>query len=307
MRKGFKIILFVGLGVLALGLIISVVAFALNGFRFVKSEVQAENSDIKSFEINRVIDEDISDISIELVTADVDIVRSSDGKCRLDFSYRGVAEESDFELIAENGTLAFRQKTDSKSSWLNVKWGWERLVDLMNNRSYDNEGKLILYLPEKGYGKLNVSVVTGDVKNESGFGFSNAVISAVTGDIMVSDLDCSGSVEITATTGDIQLSGIHADGNVSIEVTTGDISIKDSEFAEGDIADTTGDILIEYLEAEKLDVAAVSGDITGIIDSQINVICETVSGSCNAPSGSKGRWEISTVSGDIDLKGVQIQ
>ena len=324
MRKGTKIVLFTGLGILVVGLIVCVIAFALNGFSFRKAEALDNANIAEQINIQKTLTEDFSDIEIAVAACDVEIKKAASGNARVDLTYTKDSQDSEYEVIAENGTLIIRSKYSEKTvNWLDLSKIWDRINKLITHGSANLNDHLILYLEDKEYQQLDISVVTGDIAVDPDFIFKAVNLTTVTGDITVSQMKELVTLNVATTTGDIKISdtGI-ADsmsaaavtGDLSFEkliirkkadisVTTGDISLDEVQGLEIKISSTTGDIRLISVMADVLSASTTSGDITGRIDADINVNGKATNGDVSVPAGTKGNWTIETVSGDIALQG----
>ncbi len=306
MRKWVKALLITGLCILGAGIAACIIAFALNGFRLWRNPIPAPSgsSETRREELHEIITEDFSDIIIDTVTCDVDIRKSPNSECRLDYTYTPVSDHSEVICKVENGTLIFRHVYQSANvRWWDVSRLWKQLTDLINNVGiFDGGSHLVVYLPEKEYGELNIDLTTGDL-DITEVAASNIITDLTTGNIKISDIQTAG-LEAELTTGNIALDGISSTGKTVLSVVTGDLSITNSVLNEAEINGTTSDIYVENLEANKLKASTVTGDITGKIASDINVQCSVVTGDSSAPSGSRGHWEISAVTGDIKLQNI---
>lgn len=322
MRKGTKIILIIGLCILGAGLILGILAFALTGFNWRQGLPGAAKAEEQY--VNQIIEEDFSNVQIEAVTCNVKVKKAEDGKNRLEYTYTKLPDEPDYELKTEGGTLIFRQmKEEKEQSWFNPAKIWEQLKNWISGSSFMNGGELTLYLAEKPFDKLNLSVVTGNIITDKTLSFKSVNIAtttgnisipgmatgleslniaATTGDIEVSEINIPSALAISVVTGDVQLGKVSAGGNSSITSTTGDIRISDSEFDSINIATTSGHIQLNTVMAETLSAETVSGSVTGTVSPELNVKAETTTGDISVPNGNKGNWTITTVSGDIILE-----
>ena len=188
-----------------------------------------------------------------------------------------------------------------------VKNGVLTIGTVDDRRWYESVGltfespKMTVYLPEKVYDSLTVSVTSGDIIIPDAFTFNSIEITGST-----SDIQCAASVtdhiQLTATTGDIKLSGVKAKKDITIRTTTGDITLDravsdNALFAES----TTGDVFLDRCDAKELTIETTTGDITGSLLSAKAFSAHTTVGDVSVPdsNASGGKCSLTTTTGDI--------
>lgn len=341
MRRWVKGLLFTGLGILVAGIIALIIAFAINGFSWKRTLLPGQpKKDAKINTLEETINDEFSNIKVELGAADIKVEKSEDGICRVTYKYRG--EDPHLEIGASGNTLEIKQEGSD------VDFDWEHLDQILDhlynqvNQSFDNElGTLVIYLPEKEYeifdiytlsgeiesvhpisckeanlhtasgdlqlenikGKsmLNLAAASGDLSIKNIEGFETVNIAVASGDVAVNNAAFSSQINATTTSGEMTLNQVAVSGSAKLESTSGAIRLINTEFQEGDVETTSGEIYLEYAKAEKLLLKTTSGDIVGRIDADINVHGTTTSGDYSAPSGTKGDWRTETTSGDVKL------
>ncbi len=269
------------------------------------------------------INEDFSNISIKTKTADVLLLPSDDGVCRV-----GCYEDKNMKhsVMLKDGTLS---------------------VEVVDTRKWYNHiginfgtPKIMVYLPRSEYGSLSVKSDTGDVEIPQNFTFDGIDISVSTGDvkclastagqtkiktntghIRVEDVSAD-ALDLSVSTGSVTANAITCEGDVKVKVSTGDAKLTDvtcktlvSSGSTGDISlksviavekftvqRSTGDVKFDGCDAAELFVKTDTGDVEGTLLSDKVFIVQTDTGDINVPKTTTGgRCEITTDTGDIEL------
>lgn len=326
MRKSTKIILFTGLGILCAGILVCIIAFALNGFQIRRAPSGTAGIPNERHEFEGEIPEEIQNLEIEMTSENISVKPSSDG--RTYWSYQGPLEKEDLIISSERGTFTLRWidsgdgvNWNSPAQILdNILFFAERWID---HAPLDIGGKLTLYLSEKEYDSLTVRTASGELLVESGLSFQSVVLNSVSGEIDVQKITGLKDLLLSSTSGDISaketevasdflassVSGeisvrdMNVAGKAGFSTTSGSILLKDSLFHEAKIDTTSGKVLLDEIQSETCTAETVSGDVRGTIDADTKVLTKTVSGDVRVPNGSKGDWSVKTISGDILLEG----
>jgi DUF4097 and DUF4098 domain-containing protein YvlB len=274
------------------------------------------------YETNRYeFSESVGDISIDTVTADIELVPSEGPTVSVVCLEESRAKHS---VTVQDGTLII--EVDDERKW------------------YDHIGihfgnpKITVYLPAGEYGALSVKVTTGDTTISKDFSFESMEIKATTGDVKTSaSVDGSlqikattgdiraenlsaGAMELTVTTGDVTLSSITSEGAVQVNVGSGDAKFTDvscrslrSDGTTGDLIlknvivfeavsleRTTGDIKLERCDAAELLIKSTTGDIQGSLLSEKIFLAHATTGDVSVPKSTVGgKCELTTTTGDI--------
>lgn len=301
MKKGVKILIFVAIGVIILGIGICALSMAIGGlnpqnYSFGEAvEMQTKNIAVK---------DGFSSVDIDLEVGDIIFVPSDDDSCTVE-AY--TAEKADFSAEVRDGTLYIVCKDGRK---------WYERFSLFTS---DKE-KLTVTLPAKDYALLNIKAVTGDIHIPGDFTFENAAVKSTTGDgefsanvkeklsynVVTGDLSISDTqpkeLSVNFSTGDLNLSDISC-GSLSVTGVTGDIKLSDTVSKEDTkIKNVTGDLVFSSCDAKNISVDVTSGDIKGTLLSEKAFNAKTVTGDVNVPDTSAdGACEIKVVTGDITM------
>ena len=145
--------LVIAAGLIFLGIAVAACGFAMSGFDIKKLTTDQEVTNYVT------IDQDFDSIIIDATTADLKILPSTDGKCKIDLVER---ENLYFMPSVENGILTVNEIDDRK--WYeHIGIGWSNM-------------SITLYLPKEQYDSLTVELTTGRAQIDSGLEFGKVDI-----------------------------------------------------------------------------------------------------------------------------------
>ena len=278
MRRGTKITLFIGLGILIAGLVIVLVTLAINRFRIphiTPEEIVAEK-------ISEDIDQGFADISIATVSDKVTVRASEDGKCHLEYTRDSY---TDYKVRVEAGVLKIEAK---EHDWNWKDWpdfipelleeGLSQIESAVKGESHD----LILYLPALNFGNVKIVNVSGGI--------------SIAGDITADQ------VNLTTVSGAVSAAELKGVKNLNISGTSGSITVENMVFGNGRINNVSGSVQLNNIDAETMHIELTSGSVNGTIQFAKEFHVDTVSGSVHVPDGGEGLWEIETVSGSVNIE-----
>ncbi len=295
-----KKLLLIAAILLAVGSIVALIGFALNGFSF-PTMGKAETNTHK-------ITEPFSHISIETTTADVRIALSEDGKVFV------VCEERDklkHTVSVKENTLTIRLKDSLK---------WYEQIGFFFTRM-----RITVYLPASTYETLTVQLDTGSTAIPTGFSFRSADIETDTGNVEFY-ANVENRLSIETDTGHITASGLQCE-TVKLETDTGRITLTDASCsdlkAETDtgavklkntvvlgqlnVRTSTGDVHLEKSDAQEIYIKTSTGDVSGTLLTDKVFLTETSTGDVRVPKTTTGgRCEITTSTGDITFDSAPI-
>lgn len=317
MKKATKLWLIVANALIVVGLLL--LASVLTACQWEVSDLENGNFVTNIYEIH----EDFSNLSVNIDTADIILVQSEDGACRVEC----------YEHEKEKHSAAVQGDT--------------LVIKLVDERAwYDYIGitfkspKITVYLPETQYAALSVSADTGDIEVPAGFHFESADLSTDTGSIefcasasgavkaetdtgritmehssvdsldlsastgrmTVSDVSCVGDIRLQISTGKTDLTNIRCKKLTSYG-DTGAISLRDVVATESfSIKRDTGDVRLDACDAAEIYIETDTGDVEGSLLSDKIFFTVTDTGRVDVPqSMSGGRCEIRTDTGDIRI------
>lgn len=322
MKTKLIIALVIAAGLIFLGIAVAACGFAMSGFDLGQLNTDPEVTNYVTPE------EDFDSIIINATTADLKILPSTDGKCKIDLVER---KNLYFMPTVENGTLTINEIDDRK--WyehIGISWGNMSVTLYLPKEQYDSltveltTGRAQI---DSGleFGKVDVKATTGSVKCEakvteslaikcttglifaSGAEVDTIKLKASTGSIELCNSSCK-TLEVEATTGSIKLSEVSGTGDFDIEATTGKINLADV-VTEGDltIEADTGDVIFKRCDAANLSITTDTGDVEGSLLSSKVFFYETDTGDVDLPRTTEGgKCNIETDTGDITITIVSI-
>lgn len=202
---------------------------------------------------------------------------------------------------------------------------------------------VIVYLPAKVYESLNIHAMSGSIKVQEGFTFSNASLQSMSGSVSCAS-NVTGALNVKNTSGSITVSGsvggsliakntsgsIRIAGNVkehlNVENTSGRIEIQNVTPARVTVKNVSGGIYLEnvvcqasceitnasgsielvHCDAMSFDLRSTSGGIRASILSAKTFDCRSTSGGVHVPKdGNGGTFRAKTTSGGIKITVVE--
>ncbi|OFI46460.1 hypothetical protein BG262_05445 [Floricoccus penangensis] len=200
---------------------------------------------------SRTIDKDIRAINIASQTGDVEIVKSSDDKVKIDFDFEVFGVDDPEKFIEENVTV-----TDDAG-----------ILDI-NIPSKRISADMVISLPAKRYDSLTINTINGEVSISSSI-IDYVRVSTINGDLDTDDLSSS-IAELTTKNGDLKVT----DGNftdLKASTINGDIRVN-ADFETSDISSVNGAIrMTPTLKAKKVTAKNVNGDIKMSVPSKAGI------------------------------------
>ncbi|MBR6513524.1 MAG: DUF4097 family beta strand repeat protein [Clostridia bacterium] len=283
------------------------------------SKLSTVKYETKTYEIS----DSFGDISILTDTADIDLVPSEDGACRV-VCHEDIKAPHLVE-VADSG-LEIKLKN-------NKKWYEHIGINIGTPR-------ITVYLPEGEYGALTVKESTGDIQISDKFSFASIdikvrtgsvrsyasaqgdiKIKTTTGGINIENISAS-ALELRTTTGRINAHGVSCDGDIYIGVTTGRAALTDITCnnlkSQGDtggitmkdlvaagkliIERDTGSVCFEDCDAAELDIKTVTGSVKGSLLTEKVFIAKSDTGRIRVPESiTGGKCKIETDTGNIKI------
>ena len=314
MKKGFKIFSILGLVLMLVGSILFFYSLSENGWKF-------ESLTTVKYERNEeIIEGEFTNINIDTTVSELVIRKGLENKVNI---YE--PKKNDHEIVVIDGELKVAS------------------VDNMNfieNMLNFKKSKITLFLKDEVYRSLKINVITGEIKIDESFSFTNIEIKGATGNVICSYVE-SDTIDIELTTGNVNMKDVKAK-DINIDVSTGNISLNNIEstnecnltittgeiffekgklnnfYSKGNSGDidlinvqasakleierSTGDIEFSRIDASEIELKTTTGDIEGTILTDKKFIVETTTGEKEYPYGTTGgRCEIITTTGDVKI------
>lgn len=267
--------------------------------------------------------ETVESLFITTNTADVELIYSKDGTCRVECYEQ---EKQPHAVRLEDGKLVIG--VEDRREW----------YDYLGINFHSPRIKV--YLPRTALTAFEADIGTGSLRMPSDFTFESGSatcttgdihwtasvsgkleLESTTGDIALSEIS-AGSLRLSVTTGDIGITSVSCAGDVGLHVTTGDQTLTDLTCAnlsgDGSTGDailsnviaaghlsirrSTGDVELHNCDGESLSLETTTGDITGTLLSPKIYITDVSTGDVNVPKSTEGGLcEITTSTGDVKI------
>ena len=274
-----KKILITAVSLLLGGILLTVVGLAIAGFDFKK--LGSAGMETNTYEIT----DSFENISIDVDTADVRFVKSTDGKCKLVCQEKS---KSKHVATVNNGTLTIKNSEDLK---------WYDYISIGADNEY-----VTLYLPEAIYNSLTVITDTGDVDIPTTFTYQTALVETDTGDITWK-ATVLGALSLTADTGDIDVIGMGAT-SLLVETNTGDIELSSLQCQTASITADTGSVELDKLTViGGLTLVTDTGDIelSTVLCNNVSITTDTGEVECEGLLAGE-KISVKTDTGDVSLR-----
>lgn len=317
MNTSIKVWLIIGASLVTFGLIVFVIAMAVNDWDF--SKLGTVKYETNTYEIGGEFDK----ISIDASTEKIQFVPSEDESCRV-VCYE--AEKVKHSASVQDGTLMI-ERVDTR------KW-YDRIGIWLKTP------EITVYLPRSEYASLSIDTSTGDIDVPQDFSFENVEIDGSTSDVVCSAAVSKGikiktstgkikveggmpeTISLTVETGNVEVSGVKVGENIKIKTSTGGIKLDNvtcknitaenstghitisNVVASGNVSiqSSTGNVWLEDSDAAEIYVRTSTGDVTGTLLSEKIFITDTSTGNIDVPKTTTGgRCEITTSTGDIKI------
>lgn len=302
-------------------IVIVLVVLAVGGFVTLLALSDWNLANLKYQNNDYTIEEDFSSVKIDVRSTDINILPSTDGKCKVVCFEDNLYTHS---VKVEDGCLVIGCEFKTKVFF-----------------SY-KESVVTLYLPQKVYNSLDIKATSGDVEianmqaKECNINVTSGDIEVdklvsdklysdgFSGDIDVSNTQVNSSIYIERHSGDIEVSSIKCFGNFDMATISGNMSLDNvvannltTKATSGEIEldvvlvsneliieATSGDVEFSKLDAtNKINITTTSGDVSGTLLSDKIFAVKSSSGKTDIPmTTSGGVCMVSTTSGDIVIK-----
>lgn len=242
-------------------------------------------------------------ISLDTSTADIVILPSEDGACRVVCHEQ---ENTPHHVEILEGILTVTEE-DNREFYqqIGISFGTPQLT---------------FYLPDTQYQDLTIRCSTANIEIPDGFHFENIDLKLTTGNVE-NYASVSNTVKIKTTTGRVYMEKVTADvfditvstglvemngcscNNLISAGNTGDLILEDTTARESlHIQRSTGDVTFINADAEEIFVKTSTGNVSGNLTSEKVFSVQTSSGDADVPkSQSGGICEVHTSTGDIKI------
>jgi DUF4097 and DUF4098 domain-containing protein YvlB len=297
-------------GLIILGFVIALIAFALAGFNWnsfntnLPDEEKSYNFDLAS----------VSSLTVSDLDADVLIV--------------GTDEDSIKITCYENKKDAYTIKLQANGD-LNIKRSlYKHWYEYIGFNISNQKRTLTVAIPRKFSGEIDAATMSGnlDLTNFDGLNTVNA--STASGQITLKNVTTNNHINASTMSGNFDLDNLHAGKDMDLGTSSGEITFHDGKIAGNlavsslsgniDLGDTSvsgdssfenssGAVSLNKLSANNISIATLSGDVRGSVlgdPGNYTITADSLSGTIDIPPSGNGKntFDISTSSGNIDIE-----
>lgn len=267
MKKATRITLIIASACVALGILLSVLAFAVVGFDVSKLSTASDYS-TNSYRANEII----TSIKLDGLSENITVIPSEDKVIELEYQENS---QLSYSIQEEGGSLTITEEHSPEIMLFNFDVG-----------TFDR--KLIIKVPRSYTGDLELSTAGGRIDISDIEGIDRLKANTMSGGISLRNLVVKDSIEADCASGDIVCSTLTA-STLDIETMSGRITTTKSK--------------VDTLAAKAVS-GAISAEVTGA-ESDYRITAKAVSGNVNVPSGNDSADKtiaLETASGSISLK-----
>lgn len=295
MKKSKIVAIVVAIVLVSVGLLIGEIGLHALGYDFTKLNL------FEYYTETAIVEEDFSNIEIDIDTADVRFVLTDDDTCKVVYNE---TEKTEYVVTVEGGTLKIRFEDHRK--WydhIGIFFESEKMTVYLPRAEYENVSFKSdtgdLSLSGMTLQSLTVNVRTGDV-SLSGLNLQSLTVQSTTGDVALSALNVQSALNITTDTGDVECESVNCQ-SLQIRVDTGDIELAGVIASQTmTIKSDTGDVELDRCDAASLDIQTSTGDVSGRLLTPKRYDADASTGDIRVPQSQEGGvCRIRTSSGDI--------
>lgn len=297
-------------GLIILGFVITLLAFALAGFNW-----NSFNTSLPDEETSYSYDlASVSSLTVSELDADVIIVGTDEDKIKIT-CYENKKDAYTIELQA-NGNLNI-QRSLYKHWYEYISFNisnQKRTLTVAVPKNFAGEveaatmsGNLDL-TDFDGLAAVSTSTASGQITLKNVMVTNHISASTLSGDFDLDNLRAGKDLEIGTSSGEIQLSNGKIAGNMSISSLSGNIDLGDTSVSgDSSFENSSGKVNFNKLSANNVSISTLSGNVIGSIlgdPANYTITADSLSGKIEIPNSGNGKniFDISTGSGNIDIE-----
>ena len=247
-------------GLIALPIILGTMLL-IGGGAVVAVGLAHNKGDTKMVENEHELSESFTNINIDLQTANLEFVATTDGTAKVVCNER---EKYPHDVEVKDGTLNI--KFVDKVKWYEKIFNWNWKTETIT-----------VYMPVADYTNLKIETSTGSTKIKGDYTFENLDIKASTGAVYL-ESDVTEKVNIYLSTGAIHIKDMETK-SMNLKASTGNMYLQKVN-VDGKLYTkaSTGDIILEDVTAKEYESKTSTGDLTltdTIIDGHLQAECST--------------------------------
>lgn len=262
------------------------------------------------------ITEPFTALDVQTGSSDVRVLRSGDGKTRVETERWGAVRET---VEVRNGVLTVVHSFDAgeqrrkKGSLFGLKFLF----------TAGGSGSVTVYLADEMWESISVKTLSGNVEAED-LRARAALLSTKSGDVNARHLTVEGKLALESMSGDVDMDDLTAGelfartmsgdvdadgvnvGAIELSSKSGDVDLE-SVLAQGTLCaeSTSGDVSLHRCDGRDVLLRSTSGDIDGtLLTPKAEFRGRSVSGDVDLPQCEEGTGvcEASTTSGDVSIR-----
>lgn len=309
MQSRKNIIMLIAGGLILLGGILSLVAFALAGFNW-----NSLSTDSSYEEKNYT--HDLSGVNGLVITGVDDVVvvaGNDDDQIKVNYFEN---DKSTYNIeLTQNGELKINHS---------IFDNWDIHIGFNFN---NQKNTITVSIPRTFHGTIAASTISGDINLSDLQNLETAIVStpsgtthlenlfvdnltssSTSGSIDLENITSNGDLELATSSGDAQIRHGKVAGNVSASSISGAIDLTDLDIkGNTSLKSSSGYLTLDKLNSDNYYMSTISGSISGNIlgkRTDYKIKADSVSGEINIPHSDSGNkvLDVSTTSGDIDIE-----
>ncbi len=310
MQSNKKIIMLVAGGLIILGFVIALLAFALAGFNW-----NSFNTSLPDEEMSYSYDlASVSGLTVSELDADVIIVGTDEDKIKIT-CYENKKDAYTIQLQA-NGNLNIKRSL--------YKHWYEYIGFNISNQ----KRTLTVAVPKKFAGEVEAATMSGNLDLTNFDGLAAVSSSTASGQITLENITANNHINASTLSGNLDLNNLRAGKDMELGTSSGEIQFTNGKIAGNmsitslsssiDLVDTningdvsigngSGNVNFNNLAANNLSITTLSGNVIGSIlgdPANYTITADSLSGKIEIPNSGNGKntFDISTGSGNIEIE-----
>ncbi|MBC3900237.1 DUF4097 family beta strand repeat protein [Acetobacterium malicum] len=310
MQSNKKIIMLVAGGLIILGFVIALLAFALAGFNW-----NSFNTSLPDEETSYSYDlASVSSLTVSELDADVLIVGTDEDKIKIT-CFENKKDAYTIQLQA-NGNLNIKRSL--------YKHWYEYIGFNISNQ----KRTLTVSVPKNFAGEMEAATMSGNLDLTNFDGLAAINTSTASGQITLKNVTTNNHLNASTLSGNFDLDNLRTDKDIEIGTSSGEIQFNDGKIAgnmsisslssnidlvdtsiNGDVSigNSSGNVNLNKLAANNLSITTLSGNVRGSIlgdPGNYTITADSLSGTIDIPRSGNGKntFDISTSSGNIDIE-----
>jgi len=305
-----KIIMLVAGGLIIIGIVIALLAYALVGFKW------------NAFNTSRALEEksytynlsEVSSLTISELDADLIIVGTDDDRIKID-CYESENDSYNIQLLGNGNLSVNRDRYEHWYKQIGFNFNNQpRTVTVSIPRKFNGDietstmsGKISMS-DFNGLNAVNSNTASGDINLKNLIVNNDVSASTISGNVDLSNISTGKDMNMETASGEIQFQQGKTDGNLAVSAVSGALNFSDITI-KGDTSfeNASGNVDLNKFAGNRILISTISGNVLGqMIGDPANyaITADSISGKIDVPHSGLGEnsFDISTSSGNIDIE-----